>query len=279
MTTPHSPPAAPSAPLAESVPDPWVGMRRFTAARIALGRAGGSQRTGTVLDFRLSHARARDAVHAVFDSAALAASLASSGLLSETLATAAPGRREYLLRPDLGRRLDDVSREKLARLATASPFASPDLVIIVSDGLSALAAERHALATILPLVTELRGENWKIAPVLIVPFARVKIQDEIGAALGARYSLMLLGERPGLGAPDSLGAYFTACPRADRTDADRNCVSNIRLEGIPPAEAAAKLAWLLRESARTGLSGVKLKDTQTPGIGQPTGSAGIPPAS
>jgi ethanolamine ammonia-lyase small subunit len=278
MNTPEAPPAAPSAPLAEPAHDPWVGMRRFTTARIALGRTGGSQRTESVLNFRLSHARARDAVHAAFDSDSVAVSLAAAGQPFERLATAAADRREYLLRPDLGRRLDNASREKLARLAAAPTFASPDLVIIVSDGLSALAAQSHALDTILPLITELRGENWEIAPVLIVPFARVKIQDEIGAALGARYSLMLLGERPGLGAPDSLGAYFTANPGANRTDADRNCVSNIRPEGISPALAAAKLAWLLRESARTGLNGVKLKDNQAL-AGKSTDSAGILPAS
>lgn len=263
MKTPPAPPADhPLATLAETTGDPWIGLRRFTAARIALGRSGGSQHTGTVLDFRLAHARARDAVHATFDSEALTASLAASGLAAETLATAAAHRRDYLRRPDLGRRLDDASREKLARLAATPPFASLDLVIIVSDGLSALAAASHAIATILPLVTELRGAGWSIAPIFVTPFARVKIQDEIGAALGARYSLMFLGERPGLGAPDSLGAYFTANPRADRSDADRNCVSNIRPEGMPPVQAAAKLAWLLRESARTGLAGVHLKDTQ-----------------
>jgi ethanolamine ammonia-lyase small subunit len=253
---------APSAPS----PDPWSGLRRFTAARIALGRTGGSQRTGTVLDFRLSHARARDAVHATFDTTSVSAALAAANLASETLATAATNRREYLLRPDLGRRLDDASRAKLSAFANAnsnSAHANPDLVIIVSDGLAAQAAERHAAATILPLVATLSAAGWRIAPVLIAPFARVKVQDEIGAALGARFTLMLLGERPGLGAPDSLGAYFTANPRADRTDADRNCVSNIRAEGIPPAQAAAKLAWLLRESSRTGLGGVQLKDTQS----------------
>lgn len=242
--------------------DPWLGLRRFTAARIALGRSGGSQRTGSVLDFRLSHARARDAVHARFDVDALAADLAAAGLASIRLSTAVTDRPGYLLRPDLGRRLAPASHAQLAALATAPAYVSPDLVIIVSDGLAAQAAERHAAATIIPLVATLAAAGWRIALIVVVPFARVKTQDEIGATLGARYSLMLLGERPGLGAPDSLGAYFTANPTPERTDADRNCVSNIRPEGIPPARAAEKLAWLLLESRRTGLAGVQLKDTQ-----------------
>lgn len=258
MDTPSEAPLLPAGPAR----DPWLGLSRFTSARIALGRAGGSQRTTTVLDFRLAHARARDAVHAPFDPAAVSAPLNAAGLATETLATAVSDRRAYLLRPDLGRQLDTASRVKLSALAAAPGFTAPDLVIVVSDGLAAQAAERHAAALILPLVAELSDAGWRVAPVFVVPLGRVKLQDEIGAALDARYSLMLLGERPGLGMPDSLGAYFTAGPAPGRTDADRNCVSNIRPEGIPPAQAAAKLAWLLRESARTGLSGVALKDNQ-----------------
>lgn len=245
-----------------ATPDPWVHLRRYTAARIAIGRTGGSQTTPTVLDFRLAHARARDAVHAPFDTAAMAAGFHAEGIKSEFLATAVPDRRAYLLRPDMGRSLDAASRAKLAA-------SGPDLALIVSDGLSATAAERHAVATLVPLIRELAAAGWTISPVYIVPLARVKVQDEIGAALGAGHSLMVLGERPGLGSPDSLGAYFTSGPCAARTDADRNCVSNIRLEGLPPAEAAAKLAWLLKESSRLGFSGVQLKDAQ-PAIGLTT---------
>lgn len=242
--------------------DPWLGLRRFTAARIALGRSGGSQRTEAVLDFRLSHARARDAVHAHLEADVLSADLAAAGVPTLQLATAVADRPGYLLRPDLGRCLAATSRAQLAALAAAPQFVPPDLVIVLSDGLAAQAAARHAIPTVLPLVAALRSAGWSIAPIVIAPFARVKVQDEIGAALRARFSLMLLGERPGLGAPDSLGAYFTAQPRLDCTDADRNCVSNIRPEGIPPERAAAKLAWLLLESARTGRAGVNLKDTQ-----------------
>jgi ethanolamine ammonia-lyase small subunit len=178
------------------------------------------------------------------------------------LATAAADRRSYLLRPDLGRMLDTSSRATLAALARNT--APPDLVVVVSDGLAATAAERHAASTVIALLAGLWECGWRIAPVFIVPLARVKLQDEIGVRLGARYALILLGERPGLGAPDSLGAYFTAAPAPERTDADRNCVSNIRPEGIPPAAAAAKLLWLLLESEQTGLSGVRLKDNQPP---------------
>lgn len=258
----NPPASAPVPPPPSPEIDAWAGLRRFTSARIALGRSGGSQRTDTVLDFRLSHARARDAVHSPFDVAALAAQLAAAGLATEQLVTASVSRAAYLQRPDLGRRLDDTSREKLAAVAAAPGHVAPDLVVVVSDGLAALAAERHAAATVVPLVAELSSAGWKIAPVFIAPLARVKLQDEIGAALGARFSLILLGERPGLGMPDSLGAYFIAGPAPERSDADRNCVSNIRPEGLPPAQAAAKLAWLLRESARTGLHGVALKDNQ-----------------
>jgi ethanolamine ammonia-lyase small subunit len=242
-----------------STPDPWAHLRRHTAARIAIGRTGGSQTTPTVLDFRLAHARARDAVHAAFDPSVVADALQTSGIPSETLATPVHDRREYLLRPDLGRCLDQASLDQLAGRGPT------DLVIIISDGLAAAAAERHAAATVVPLVLELQAAGWSISPVFIIPLARVKVQDEIGAALNARFSLMFLGERPGLGTPDSLGAYFTADPSPACTDAERNCVSNIRPEGLPPAAAAAKLAWLLKESRRLGLSGVHLKDNQ-PGI-------------
>lgn len=242
--------------------DPWHRLRTYTSARIALGRTGGSQRTASVLDFRLSHARARDAVRSKFDSDALEQSLREQGIFTSRLSTAAADRSTYLLRPDLGRKLDSAARKQL--FAQAPSWGQRDLAIIVSDGLAAQAAEQHATATICPLVQKLVASGWSLFPVFIVPFARVKLQDEIGELLGARHTLMLLGERPGLGSPDSLGAYFTHLPRAGCTDADRNCVSNIRPEGLPPAEAAEKLAWLLHESARLGLSGVALKDTAVP---------------
>jgi ethanolamine ammonia-lyase small subunit len=240
--------------------DPWVGLRRYTSARIALGRTGGSQRMATVLDFRLSHARARDAVMAPFDVGGIVEQLGAAGFGTQAVATAVTDKKTYLVRPDLGRRLDTAARERLV-MASAT-WGARDLVIIVSDGLAAQAAERHAVETVTLLAGLLRAEGWTLYPILLAPFGRVKLQDEIGEVLGARHALMLLGERPGLGMPDSLGAYLTHHPSAGCTDADRNCVSNIRPEGLPPAAAARKLAHLLIESARLGVSGVALKDTE-----------------
>jgi ethanolamine ammonia-lyase small subunit len=259
MENPDPTPVIARAPADPAGRDPWLALAGFTSARVALGRAGGSLRTSSLLDFRLAHARARDAVHAVFDAGRFDRELREHGLESCRLATAASDRRTYLLRPDLGRRLDDASRRRLGELA--SEWGPRDLAILVSDGLAAQAAERHAVGTIVPLVAELLKAGWSLFPIMVVPYARVKLQDEVGLLLGTRHALMLLGERPGLGSPDSLGAYFTYRPQASRTDADRNCVSNIRLEGLPPAAAARKLAQLLIESARRSLSGVELKDT------------------
>jgi ethanolamine ammonia-lyase small subunit len=240
--------------------DSWHGLGRFTPARIALGRTGGSQRTEAVLDFRLSHARARDAVWQAFHPEELAAKFRLAGLETRLLATAAASRSSYLIRPDLGRALAPESRLSLAD--GAAGWGIRDLAVVVSDGLSALAAERHALPTLEFLVPLLAVAGWTLYPVFIVPFGRVKLQDEVGEIIGARLSLMLLGERPGLGSPDSLGAYFTYQPRSGRTDADRNCVSNIRPGGISPADAARKLAHLLNDSRRLGLGGVSLKDKE-----------------
>ncbi len=253
----------PLTPLASEAPagrDPWATLRRYTSARIALGRSGGSQRTDTVLDFRLSHARARDAVMAPFDAEGLAGRLAAGGSETAAITTAVGDKKTYLVRPDLGRRLSDESRAELS--AKAAQWGRRDLVIIVSDGLAAQAAERHAVETVTLLAGLLAAAGWTLFPILLAPFGRVKLQDEVGELLGARHALMLLGERPGLGMPDSLGAYLTHRPNTACTDADRNCVSNIRPEGLPPALAARKLAHLLIESARLGVSGVALKDTQ-----------------
>ena len=243
--------------------DAWSHLRRHTAARIALGRTGGSLPTSALLSFAHDHALARDAVHAPFDSAALAAalqSLDSSPILQ--LTSAAPDRATYLQRPDLGRRLSDSSVTRLSTLSAQLP--PPDVVVIVSDGLSALAVERQApplLAALLPL---LRAAGLALAPLCIVRHARVALQDELGGLLRARLALMLLGERPGLGTPDSLGAYFTFDPRPGRTDAERNCLSNIRPAGLPPATAAEKLATLITTALRLGLTGTALKDDSTP---------------
>lgn len=237
--------------------DPWLALSRFTAARIALGRAGGSVRTETLLDFRLAHARAKDAVELHFDSELLTRELGEAGIETFAVATQAGDRRLFLQRPDLGRALHEATREALA--AKRSEWGERDLCIVVSDGLSALAAERQTVGVLSVLMPLLAARGVTSYPVLVAPFARVKLADELGELLGAKQSLILLGERPGLSSPDSLGAYVTFAPRADRSDADRNCVSNIRAEGFPCPDAARKIADILLESTRLGLSGVALK--------------------
>lgn len=256
----------PKNPSPSTQRDAWSGLASLTSARIALGRAGGSVRTETLLQFRLDHARARDAVGKTFELDALETQLHQSGCETARLTTGARSHTLFLQRPDLGRTLSEESRKCLAQNAA---WHGRDLAIIVSDGLSALATERHAaptLATLLPLLTQ---AGWSLCPIFIVPFARVKLQDEIGALLEVHHTLALLGERPGLGSPDSLGAYFTYQPGPGKTDADRNCVSNIRPQGLPPNEAGAKLARLLIQSAKQGRSGISLKEE--PGLGALTG--------
>jgi len=235
--------------------DAWHLLRRLTSARIALGRSGGSLPTRERLDFQLAHARARDAVVAPFDAGELAGRLRGLGEEVVAVESAAGDRAEFLRRPDLGRRLAAESRKAIEERATGF-----DLVIILSDGLSAYAATTQGeplVAALLPLV---RGSGWTLGPLIVARHGRVALQDEIGALLKARVSVMLLGERPGLGSADSLGAYFTYDPSPGRKDADRNCISNIRAGGMPIAEAAAKLHWLINKSFHLRLSGVQLKD-------------------
>lgn len=252
-----------SSPIAGPAGDAWQNLSRFTPARIALGRAGGSLRTESVLDFRLSHARAKDAVHRAFNAATVGEQLSAAGLPHLRLQSTARDRSSFLRRPDLGRALHPESRELVEQLSRG--LGSVDLLIIISDGLAADAAHLHAAATAIPLAREFLLLGWRIAPIVVVPFGRVKLQDEIGASMAARFSVMLLGERPGLGTPDSLGAYLTARPSPDCTDADRNCVSNIRPGGLPPEVAANRLRWLIGESNRTGRRGIQLKDLSGPG--------------
>lgn len=237
--------------------DRWTHLRSFTAARIAIGRAGGSAPTRSVLDFRLDHARARDAVLTVFEPEALNADLQPLGVETMLLESEAHDRAEYLQRPDKGRRL---SAESRAKLAGSLADSAPDLVIILSDGLSTTAAMTQTRPTLEAFLPMLDATGWRVAPLLIVRHARVAIQDEIGGLLAAKLSLILLGERPGLGTSDSLGAYFTYNPIPGKSDADRNCVSNIRPAGLAPALAAAKLHALLTASRERALSGVNLKD-------------------
>jgi ethanolamine ammonia-lyase small subunit len=234
-------------------PDPWSRLRRFTPARIALGRAGSSLPTAAWLAFAADHADARDAVHAELDVAAFAAAVAPLGLPVLSLRTAAPDRVTYLQRPDLGRRLD-VSSAAAVREAAGS-F---DVALIVADGLSATAIARNGAEVLAHLIPRLGGLS--LAALCVVTQARVGVMDEIGQALGAKVAVLLIGERPGLAVPDSVGAYLTYRPAVGNTDAARNCVSNIRPAGLLAGAAAETIAWLLRESLARRLSGVALKD-------------------
>jgi ethanolamine ammonia-lyase small subunit len=236
---------------------PTLDLRSLTPARVALGRSGASVPTRALLDFTLDHARARDAVHAVFDAPRLVADLRALGLIVTEARSQAVDRRDYLRRPDLGRQLDAGSAELLARSAS-EPC---QLAIVIGDGLSSAAVHAHAVALVshlLPLLAE--GNDVAIGHFVVASGARVALGDEIGAILGARMVVTLIGERPGLSAPDSLGAYLTFAPKPGRTDAERNCVSNVHKAGLSHDEAAFKIAWLVREGLAREATGVALKD-------------------
>jgi ethanolamine ammonia-lyase small subunit len=235
-------------------PDGWDELRKLTTARIGLPRSGAALATGPLLDFRLAHARARDAVHETLDEARLNADLGGLCLPVLTVASAAGDRQNYLMRPDLGRRLAPEAADGLV------PHAGHyDLVFVIADGLSPRAVQLHApplLAATLPFLVK----DWRVAPLVIVRRGRVAIGDAIAGLLGTKCVAVLIGERPGLSAPDSMGAYLTWQPHPATTDADRNCISNIRPDGIAPAAAAQKVAQLLRAMRAARMSGVLLKD-------------------
>lgn len=239
--------------------NPWLELRRLTPARIALGRTGTSLPTSAQLDFQFAHAQARDAVHLPFDHAGLSAQLGERGRESLLLHSAAVDRNSYLQRPDLGRKLSDESAQALREHAAAHP-GGVDLAIVVADGLSALAVHRHTLPFLNRLEEQMSADGWSMAPVVLVEQGRVAVGDEIGQLLGAKMLVMLIGERPGLSSPDSLGLYFTYNPKVGLTDAYRNCISNVRLEGLSYGMAAHRLLYLMREACRRQLSGVNLKD-------------------
>ena len=239
--------------------NPWLELRRLTPARIALGRTGTSLPTSAQLDFQFAHAQARDAVHLPFDHAGLSAQLGERGRESLLLHSAATDRNSYLQRPDLGRKLSDESAQALRDYAAAHP-GGVDLAIVVADGLSALAVHRHTLPFLNRLEEQMSADGWSMAPVVLVEQGRVAVGDEIGQLLGAKMLVMLIGERPGLSSPDSLGLYFTYNPKIGLTDAYRNCISNVRLEGLSYGMAAHRLLYLMREACRRQLSGVNLKD-------------------
>jgi ethanolamine ammonia-lyase small subunit len=249
------------------VEDSWSDLRALTGARIALGRAGGSLPTAELLGFSAAHAAARDAVWTGLELDRLEADLAPLGRPVVRLASRAPDRATYLRRPDLGRQLDDASAARLQDLAGPGW----DLALVVADGLSAAAAQRQAPALAIALAARLQARGLTLGPLALVRQGRVAIEDPIGAALGARAALILLGERPGLGSPVSLGAYLVFAPRPGRTDAERNCVSNIRPDGLPVEAAAELLGWLTGEALHRGLTGVALKDERPLLGGAPTG--------
>ncbi|MCV4290157.1 ethanolamine ammonia-lyase subunit EutC [Pseudomonas capsici] len=243
----------------DTLPNPWLELRRLTPARIALGRTGTSLPTTAQLDFQFAHAQARDAVHLPFDHAGLSAQLAEKGRETLLLHSAAADRHSYLQRPDLGRRLNDESASQLRDYATAHP-GGVDLAIVVADGLSSLAVHRHTVPFLARLEEQATAEGWTLSPVILVEQGRVAIADEIGELLGAKMVVILIGERPGLSSPDSLGLYFTYAPKVGLNDAHRNCISNVRLEGLSYAMAAHRLLYLMREACRRQISGVNLKD-------------------
>jgi len=237
--------------------DSWSTLRCFTSARIGLGRAGGSIPTRELLDFQLAHAKARDAVNHAFDIPAFSEELDARQIARLVLSSAAGDRHTYIQRPDLGRILDEDSKTLLQSRAGKQ---SSDVVFVVADGLSALAVERHALPMIEMTRVQLLHEGWRIAPYCLVSQGRVAIGDEIGAMLDAQMSVVLIGERPGLSSPDSLGVYLTWNPLPGHSNAERNCISNIRPEGLNYAAAAFKLLHLMRQARARNLSGIALKE-------------------
>jgi ethanolamine ammonia-lyase small subunit len=277
MTRPSTPGPAASDPAAEALVTPaaWQGLKGFTQARIALGRAGHSQPTAEHLAFQAAHAAARDAVYLPLDATGLTQALEADAWPVRMLRSRAPDRLSYLQRPDWGRRLhpDDAGQLKAAVAqgalgeSKASQGLGVDLVFVVADGLSARAINTHAVPFLRVMRTRLQADAvpWVLAPVCLVQQGRVAVGDEVGECLGARLVVVLIGERPGLSSPDSMGLYFTWAPRLGRTDAERNCISNVRPEGLPLDAAAAKLHHLLTQARQRELTGVALKDeTEAP---------------
>lgn len=253
----------------------WARLAGLTPARVGLGRAGSGLPTRAVLRFGLDHAQARDAVHTPLDAEAVAAGIAGLGLRTLRVASRVADRATYLRRPDLGRRLAPEGRTALEGVA-GGPF---DLAVVVADGLSARAVGEGAvplLAAFRPLAEK---AGWRLAPVVVAAQARVALGDDVGAALKARAVAVLIGERPGLSSPDSLGIYLTLDPRLGRSDAERNCISNVRRAGLPHDLAAFKLHWLLERAIALGLTGVRLKDESERALEAPGSTQALPDPS
>lgn len=236
--------------------DSWEHWRSLTGARIGLGRAGGSRTTAEVLAFRLDHARAVDAVYAPFAADAMCLAGEQLGLMSVIAMTQVGDRDTYLRRPDLGRRLAPESAVLLPRQVANHPR----VVLTIADGLSAIAVHKNAPLLLQAIVPLLRDAGLVVDQLIVTPFARVALQDEVGELLGATAVLTMIGERPGLGTAESMGLYLVYSPKVGNTDAARNCISNVREGGLSPVLAAHKAAYLLSEAIRQQISGVALKD-------------------
>jgi ethanolamine ammonia-lyase small subunit len=264
----HQPAASALAPTPQqastltsiSIDDPWQDLKQFTQARIALGRTGSSLTTQAVLDFSCAHAMARDAVHLALDVNSLADQLHEQGLKTLQVHSRATDRHSYLLRPDFGRRLDEASVSFLKDYSRQHHSEQPiDLLLVVGDGLSSMAIAQQAPKLIAEIQLQIPS-HWTLGPIVVAQQARVALADEVSELLNARTVAMLIGERPGLSSPDSLGVYLTYNAKVGRTDADRNCISNVRPQGLIFAAAAKKLLWLCEAATRMGCSGVALKD-------------------
>ncbi|MBK0380808.1 ethanolamine ammonia-lyase subunit EutC [Mucilaginibacter segetis] len=232
-------------------------LRQFTSARIGIGSSGAAIPTKPALEFKMAHAHARDAVYSRMDTEMLTDELIQFKLPVLALHSKATNREQYLQRPDMGRSLDELSSNRLADQITNN-----GIVIIIADGLSAAAINKNVLVLLKLLIPRLTDAGYKLAPICLVEQGRVAIGDEIAAELGASFSVMLIGERPGLSSADSMGAYLTYQPKPGLTDDARNCVSNIRTEGLALPTAADKIFYLIQESLKRKLSGVWLKDNQ-----------------
>lgn len=272
-SAPHQPSASTPATISQraditapiSVDDPWQDLKQFTQARIALGRTGSSLTTKAVLDFSCAHAMARDAVHLALDINSLADQLHTQGLKTLQVHSRAPDRHSYLLRPDFGRRLNEASVSLLRDYYRQHYSEQPiDLLLVVGDGLSSMAVTQQAAKLIAEIQLQIPS-HWTLGPIVIAQQARVALADEVSELLNACMVAMLIGERPGLSSPDSLGVYLTYNAKVGCTDADRNCISNVRPEGLVYAAAAKKLLWLCEAATRMQCSGVALKDESDTG--------------
>jgi ethanolamine ammonia-lyase small subunit len=249
----------------------WLSLRRHTPARIAIGRVGFGLPTRAYLDFQAAHARARDAVHAQLNVEAMAREIAVRGWQAIAVTSAAEDRSTYLRMPDRGRALSSDSKARLSE-----PMVAPDVVIVIGDGLSSIAVERNALPVLALLYRRIAEARLRFAPIIVATGARVALADEIGELLQAKLSVILIGERPGLSAADSLGMYLTFEPRRGRVDSERNCISNIHAAGMSAEDAASLAIDLIKSMLEHRASGVALA-ARTPRLSGAAHAGNKPP--